>query len=528
MHANDISWRQADVIIAGGGIAGLTAALNLAPRHVLLLSKTALGSGASSAWAQGGIAAAIGPTDNPGKHAQDTLIAAAGTADGEIVSITTREAPARIGELIALGAKFDRNASGDLALGREAAHSVNRILHIQGDGTGAGLMSTLINAVRNCPSIIIAENYAIEELIINNGRVEGVWARRTEVMSAPPVALKAKAVLMATGGVGGLYEVTTNPPECGGEGLAIAAHAGAQLADLEFVQFHPTAMDVGISPAPLASEALRGEGATLINENGERFMPGVHALAELAPRDVVARAIWRQIGAGHKVYLDCRDTIGGTFRDRFPTIFAFAARAGIDPALQPIPVTPAAHYHMGGIATDKNGRTDLHGLWACGEVAATGLHGANRLASNSLLEGVVFGVRAASDILAAIDHVPALTTYVTRPRFVDYDNAACAPYIQRIQNIMTRCVGVARDVTNLELAIEELDDLEAATGHSYARLSNMLTTARLIARAALLRKESRGGHFRTDYPDTDPEQRHRSFTSLVEVSGEPLKPCAVA
>ncbi|MEQ1890894.1 MAG: FAD-binding protein, partial [Alphaproteobacteria bacterium] len=313
MLHDELAALSCDAIIIGGGVAGLTAALKLAPHPVLLLLNAPLGSGAATGWAQGGISAAIAPGDSPQQHASDTLSAAAGIADAAIVALATREAPKCIAELIALGARFDRTPGGDLALGREAAHSVNRILHIDGDGTGAGLMDALIKAVRACPSITVAENFAAEELLQSQGRICGVVARAADQADARPIVLQAAAVVLATGGIGGLYAVTTNPSGCTGAGLAMAARAGARLSDLEFVQFHPTAMDIGLSPAPLATEALRGEGAVLVNELGERFMLREHAAAELAPRDVVARAICRQIRDGRRPYLDCSKAIGEKF-----------------------------------------------------------------------------------------------------------------------------------------------------------------------------------------------------------------------
>ena len=502
---------NADAIIVGGGVAGLTAALKLAPHPVILLLNAPLGSGTATGWAQGGISAAMAPGDSPQQHASDTLNAAAGIADAAIVALATHEAPRCIEDLIALGARFDRTPGGDLALGREAAHSVNRILHIGGDGTGAGLMAALIAAVRACPSIIVAENFAAEELLQSQGRVCGVIARATDQTNARPVCLRAAAIVLATGGIGALYAVTTNPAGCTGAGLAMAANAGAKLSDLEFVQFHPTAMNIGVSPAPLATEALRGEGAVLVNELGERFMLREHMAAELAPRDIVARAISRQLQGGHTPWLDCRTAIGEKFAERFPTVFALAIAAGINPSTDLIPVAPAAHYHMGGIATDCNGRTSLPGLWACGEVAATGLHGANRLASNSLLEGLVFGARAAFDIAAQCVETRCPAPVIGIPKFQSYDAPELAPLAQRLREIMSRHAGVVRDETGLRRAIAELDDLMLAAGQRSARITNMLIAARLICTAALLRHESRGGHYREDYPATDPAQQCRSF-----------------
>ena len=516
MRMDHTAFKDAHAVVVGGGVAGLTTALKLAPHPVILLMNTPLGEGAATLWAQGGIAAAIGKDDSPRQHGEDTILASAGIADPDIVALATRDALPRIQELIALGAEFDRTPMGELAVGREAAHSVNRILHIHGDGTGAGLMRVLIEAVRNCPSITLAENFAAEELLVSRGRVCGLSIRRTDAPDAPPLVLTAGAVVLATGGIGALYALTTNPPQCAGEGLAMAASAGARLADLEFVQFHPTAMDIGRNPAPLATEALRGEGAVLVNEMRERFMLPVHAAGELAPRDIAARAIWRQLRDGHKVYLDCRAAIGKAFPARFPTVYALAMAAGIDPSRDLIPVAPAEHYHMGGIATDCNGRSSLPGLWACGEVAATGLHGANRLASNSLLEGMVFGARAAADIAGlyqkgGFPSLPAAAEFT--PRWRSHDGPESAAWLVQLRDIMSRHAGVVRSEAGLREALAELEELDRKTGNRYARIGNMIHAASLICAAALQRRESRGGHFREDYPEENPALRKRSFFS---------------
>lgn len=517
----------ADVIIVGGGIAGLVAALRLsASCHVLLLNKGGLGEGASSLWAQGGISAAIGDDDSPELHAADTIRAAAGTADPEIINILTSRAPDCIATLQQWGVSFDLEDDGSPALGREAAHSRNRILHIGGDSTGRGLMETLCAAVRKQPAITIRDHCAAEELIIRNEQVVGLYCRDLKSAEAPAQALFAPAVILATGGVGGLFEVTTNPSECTGEGLGMAARAGIMLADLEFVQFHPTAMHVGITPAPLATEALRGEGATLINDQGERFMVKFHENAELAPRDIVARAVWREIHAGRQVFLDCRTAIGTTFENRFPTVYQLCRKAGIDPVTMPVPVAPAAHYHMGGIATDRNGRASMKGLWACGEVASTGIHGANRLASNSLLEGVVFGAAAADDICRHLanrhnesdrndrDSSAVANHPLPTSRFRRYDAKISALTLARLRQLMSANVGVVRRQESLMATLHELDGLIAQIGEKAAMAANMLLAARLITEAALQRCESRGGHFREDYPTPNPAMRHRSFTRV--------------
>ena len=392
-----------DVVIVGGGLAGLFTALKLAPMHVTVLAAAPLGEGASSNWAQAGIAAAVGPDDSPDLHAADTLAAGAGIVDERVARFVTEEAPARIDDLVAYGVPFDRDTEGLFSLSREAAHSRRRIVHVSGDRSGAAIMRALIAKVRATPSIRVLEGCEADELIVSEGRVEGVRLLRPAAFGNGAYEFfPACAVVLATGGAGGLFAITTNPGYARGEAIAMAARVGAVIADAEFVQFHPTGIDVGADPAPLATEALRGEGAILINGKGERFMPKIDPRAELSPRDIVARGVFAEIATGRGAYLDCRTAIGAHFPEAFPTVYAFCRAAGIDPVTQPIPVAPAAHYHMGGIATDERARSTVPGLWAVGEVASTGLHGANRLASNSLLEAVVFGARAAADI-AALD-----------------------------------------------------------------------------------------------------------------------------
>ncbi|HXG78539.1 MAG TPA: L-aspartate oxidase, partial [Methyloceanibacter sp.] len=392
-----IEFRAGGVVIVGAGLAGLFTALKLAPLPVTVISAARFGEGASSLWAQGGIAAAVAEGDSPEQHAADTVRAGAGIVDGKIAHLLAREARDRIEDLLRYGVPFDKDLEGRLSVGREAAHGRNRILHVKGDTAGRAIMAALIEAARKTSSISVLEGFAASDLLVREGRIKGV-----ELVSAEGhcFILPAQAVVLATGGAGQLYAVTTNPHEARGEGIAIAARAGAVIADAEFVQFHPTAINIGRDPAPLATEALRGEGAVLINVRGERFMRAVHADAELAPRDVVARGVYREIAGGRGAFLDCR-RLGAGLKDRFPTVFASCLAAGIDPTREPIPVAPAAHYHMGGILTDARGRSTVDGLWACGEVASTGAHGANRLASNSLLEAVVFGARVAADISEA-------------------------------------------------------------------------------------------------------------------------------
>src|ERR1700680_1380785 len=395
---HDLTRTADDVVIVGGGLAGLFCALKLAPRPVIVISAAPLGQGASTAWAQGGIAGAVSEGDSAAAHAADTIAAGAGIVDETVALGLAREAAGRIHDLLHYGVPFDRDLEGKLAVGREAAHSARRIVHVRGDMAGKAIISALIEAVRSTPSIRVMEGYVAEALLTEDGAVTGLQLRRVGDATAIPVNIASRAVVLATGGIGHLYAVTTNPAEAGGLGLAVAARAGAVIADPEFVQFHPTAIMVGRDPAPLATEALRGEGATLINDGGERFMLARHPLAELAPRDIVARGVFAEIAAGHGAFLDATRAPGARFADKFPTVYASCMAAGLDPAKQPIPVAPAAHYHMGGISVDVHGRTSLKGLWAGGEVSTTGAHGANRLASNSLLEAVVYAARIAEDV----------------------------------------------------------------------------------------------------------------------------------
>src|ERR1700741_1389231 len=349
-------------LILGAGLAGLFTALKLAPYPSLVLTGARVGHSGSSVWAQGGIAAAVAPGDTWESHAADTVSAGAGLSEPAMAALLARDAPARIDDLLRLGVPFDRDVNGALAVGLEAAHSRARIVHVRGDSTRVAITRALAAAAKATAAIQFADGFHAIELGLEDGRVVGLFARTGVGAAARLILFRAPAVIFATGGLAALYAVTTNPPESRGEGLGMAARAGAVIADPEFVQFHPTALATGRDPAALATEALRGEGAMLVDERGMRFMPAVHKDAELAPRDIVARAIHRELAGGHKVYLDCREAIGAEFPERFPTVYAACRNAGFDPGREPIPVAPAARYHMGGIASDERGRSLLEGL----------------------------------------------------------------------------------------------------------------------------------------------------------------------
>ena len=502
------------IVIVGAGLAGLFTALKLAPLSVTVVSAARFGEGASSLWAQAGIAAAVAEGDSPDAHAADTIRAGAGIVDEKIAHLLANEARDRIEDLLRYGVPFDKDLEGHFSLGREAAHGKNRILHVKGDTAGRAIMHALLAAVKQTPSITVLEGYAARDLVLRDGRVEAIELNYVNGTSRQLI-LPATAVVLATGGAGEIYAITTNPREARGEGIAIAARAGAVIADAEFVQFHPTAINIGRDPAPLATEALRGEGALLINARGERFMRAVHEDAELAPRDVVARAVYREVMSGRGAFLDCRP-FGVKLAEHFPTVFAACRSAGIDPRREPIPVSPAAHYHMGGILTDAQGRSTVNGLWACGEVASTGAHGANRLASNSLLEAVVFGARVANDI--AFFHQGA-NPDAMKPRAIVVagtpSDGANEQAEMTLRRTMTAEIGVIRDEQYLTHALSTITTLEKEN-KSDRRLANMLTTAKLIAVAALRRKESRGAHFRSDYPTPDERLAKRSFLTLAK------------
>ncbi len=485
-------------VIVGTGIAGLWTAWRLASegRAVVVVTKETLADSAS-AWAQGGIAVALGPGDSPSQHAADTLAAGDGLADPEAVHILTNEGPSRVYELLALGARFDRGPDGKLRLGLEAAHTRPRIIHAGGDRTGAALIGCLAQVVRCHPLIELWEHTEVVHLAGSGDRVTGA-----DVLSEDGVGyhIPATAVVLATGGVGQLYAVTTNPRVATADGWALAHRAGAGLRDLEFLQFHPTALKLpGVNPAPLVSEAVRGAGAVLVDQDGRRFALDSDARGELAPRDVVARAVAAADAAGG-AWLDARGITD--FPTAFPGITAMLGRHGLDPADDLIPVAPALHYAMGGIQTDLEGRSTRPGLWAVGEVASTGVHGANRLASNSLLEGLVFADRAGRALATELSRHPAS---VPPPAglALERDTGAdetCGPVRSEMRELMTTNVGLHRSEQSLLYAEQELAGLTRTTPRAAWRTHNQLLVARLITTAARRRRESRGGHRRSDYP----------------------------
>lgn len=485
------------IAVVGSGLAGLMTALELAPTPVVLVTRAELGRQSSSLWAQGGVAASVGPDDTPELHLADTLAAGAGLCDAEVSHGILSEAPEAIAALEHYGVKFDRKADGSFSLGLEAAHSRRRILHAGGDGSGAAITEALVQAALNTPSITLLTGVEARRVLVKDGDVTGLLLQS----GSETGVLSTSRVVLATGGIGGLFDATTNPRGNMGQGVMMAARAGAVLTDMEFVQFHPTALDVPRDPLALVSEAVRGEGAWLFNDAGARFMldtPG----AELAPRDVVARAIQAQIDKGHRVFLDASHTLGRRFADTFPTIHTLCREAGIDPATSPIPVRPAAHYHMGGIATDARGRTSVSGLWAVGECAATGLHGANRLASNSLLEAAVMARRAARDLRDVPGRpIPVSVSETEDSNLPDVDATA-------VRRLVSRDLGLIRNRAGLLEAIRQLRPLALSDGPE----SDVALVALSIACFAILREESRGGHARQDFPDTLDQAQRRQMT----------------
>ncbi|MFF6862765.1 L-aspartate oxidase [Streptomyces ardesiacus] len=526
LHAPAPGWAvAADVVVVGSGVAGLTAALRCeaAGLTTVVVTKARLDDG-STRWAQGGIAAALGEGDTPEQHLDDTLVAGAGLCDEEAVRTLVTEGPDAVRRLIATGAHFDESTGGGLALAREGGHHRRRIAHAGGDATGAEISRALVEAVR-ARGLRTVENALVLDLLTDDeGRTAGVTLHvMGEGQHDGVGAVHAPAVVLATGGMGQVFSATTNPSVSTGDGVALALRAGAEVSDLEFVQFHPTVLFLGPDAEgqqPLVSEAVRGEGAHLVDADGVRFMLGQHELAELAPRDIVAKAITRRMqeqGAEH-MYLDARHFGADMWEHRFPTILAACRAHGIDPVTEPVPVAPAAHYASGGVRTDAHGRTTVPGLYACGEVACTGVHGANRLASNSLLEGLVYAERIAADIAAG--HT-AGTLHARVPAPLSRPASPAHPLLPpearlTIQRIMTEGAGVLRSAGSLTRAAERLDALHAEARealHENGKTSepgvdtweatNLLCVARVLVAAAVRREETRGCHWREDHADRD-------------------------
>ncbi len=514
---------SADVVVVGSGIAGLTTALRLRQQGatVLLVTKTVLDEG-STAWAQGGIAAAIAEEDSPEEHLADTLEAGVGLCDVAAVTALVHEGPLRVRELLALGTQFDRDSDGQISLTREGGHHRDRILHAGGDATGREISRALIAALHRItddPGIEVIEHALVVDLLqADGGRVCGATIHVIGEGQLDGVgAAYCRAVVLATGGLGQIYTSTTNPPVATGDGVALALRAGAEICDLEFVQFHPTVLWLGegsTGQQPLLSEALRGEGAILVDAAGVRFMQGVHPLADLAPRDVVSRAIvshMARTGRDH-VYLDCRH-LGRRFLEaRFPSILASCRDNGFDPATDLLPVAPAQHYASGGVRTNLEGRSSLPGLYACGEVSCTGVHGANRLASNSLLEGLVFAHRIADDIttgIAAGELPPAQAPPAPGTPVSGEDRVLVGSDVRSdLQRAMTTGAGVVRSAASLEATSTALAQLAASAGAAEAgpaawETTNLLHVGQLLALVARQREETRGGHVRSDFPRLD-------------------------
>jgi L-aspartate oxidase len=516
---------ETDVVVVGSGIAGLTTALHISRQsalRVLLVTKDVLAAG-STRWAQGGIAAALGAGDSPDQHFDDTIVAGAGVCDEAAVRALVREGPAAVRELAQMGARFDRARDGRLSLGREGGHHRDRIAHAGGDATGAEIQRALITRVLDATDVSLIEHALVLDLLRTpDGAVGGLTLHVMGEGQRDGVgAVRARAVVLATGGIGQVYASTTNPSVSTGDGVAAALRAGAVLRDLEFVQFHPTVAWLGPrsrGQQPLVSEAVRGEGAVLVDDDGVRFMRGQHELADLAPRDVVAKAILRRMhetGAQH-VWLDARHFGAERWRVRFPTIHETLLALGIDPVRDLIPVVPACHYASGGVRTNLHGESSLPGLFVCGESACTGVHGANRLASNSLLEGLVFGQRIAQAVMGRLDAPAAPPDVLAEPAAPGLLLAEDAR--AELQALMSREVGVLRDAKGLHAAADGLAALAERDGGTPGteawETTNLLTVSAALVHAAAQREETRGAHWRDDFPDRD-DARWRGHLDTV-------------
>ncbi|TPG71612.1 L-aspartate oxidase [Brevibacillus laterosporus] len=506
-----------DVIVVGCGIAGLYTALEASKRaKVVLISKKGL-QDSNTRWAQGGIAAVTAQNDSPALHRQDTMLAGAGICTYEAVDVLVHEGPQRLQELISYGTQFDKDSNGEYELTREGAHSERRILHAQGDATGAEIVRALAKKAAETANITLLEEHFAIDILTQQGECVGVLALK---LDGEMFVIRSHATILATGGAGQLYRYTTNPEIATGDGVAMAYRAGAEVKDMEFIQFHPTALCYPDAPRFLISEAVRGEGAYLRNSFGERFMDKYHPQQELAPRDIVARAIVSEMEKTKStfVYLDITHESEELIKHRFPTIYEFCLAYGLDMVADWIPVAPACHYMMGGVKTDLHGETNVPRLFACGEASCTGVHGANRLASNSLSEAIVFGHR----IVERLRSLPPVMQSVSLSESSLYTGKSFNLKKMRLQlqKIMLRKVSVKREAKGLQEALQELESMQAILStHTIKReafeLKNLLTTAILTTRAALARTESRGGHYRVDYPELNEEKWHKHITQSI-------------
>ena len=497
------------IVIIGAGLAGLFAALKLAPLNVILITSKKLGSGTSSQWAQAGIAAAVGKFDSVTSHLNDTVQVGGGIVDEKIAELVIKNGPERVNDLISLGVPFDVDENKNLILRKEAAHEHNRIVSVRGDMTGKKIMEVLTKLAVNSSHIEVVEGQNAVELHQENNAVYGVTIQNMSKQTY----IESNCIMLATGGIGQLYKVTTNSKEALGDGVGMAARCSAILSDMEFVQFHPTAFDIGIDPAPLATEALRGEGAKIINSKYENFMRDAHPEAELAPRDIVARAIFSEQKKGGQVYLDCRGDLGVRMINDFPTVYELCKKNDINPENDPIPISPAAHYHMGGIGVDEYGRTNIIGLYACGENACSGIHGANRLASNSLLEAIAFADIISKDIKDQINkyEVKKKNPKIVKVKPLDQQD------LLRLRETMTKYVGVERDQVGLERAFDIVRNIYLKY-QEQGYDNNSLITSLLIIKSAINRTEQRGSHYRTDHPYQDNKLNSRSSITKKDLN----------
>ena len=494
-----------DVVIVGGGVAGLTVAINLAPRKVCVITKDSLGINTSSTWSQAGIAASVDKNDSNEMHISDTLKTAKGLGNETVARKIISESKATIKDLEEIGVKFDKNPDGSFNLGLEGAHSHNRIVGSKGDSSGIEIMRGLIDEVKKLDHITVLENVSIDSIMHENNTIYGVIGRFTDKnIPNNHVVIQSSHIVLATGGLGGIFANTTNPRTSYGEGIALAAQVGAVLTDMEFVQFHPTGLDFGLDPTPLATEAIRGAGAHLINQNGERFMLGIHEEVELAPRDIIAQNIFKQIDAGNSVFLDCRKNIGIDFKIKFPQVYSYCTKAGIDPSKEMMPIIPVAHYHIGGVKTDLRGRTSVEGLWCCGEASATGVHGANRLASNSLLEALVFGKIVANEINkeplkqnAEVISSSFIRTYKEKTK----NKIRAKKFIWQLRSTMMRNLGIVRNQASIAKGLSDIIRIERESRGMSAKLNDMILVSKFIICGAFKREESRGCHLRSDFTE---------------------------